>query len=149
MVDFYDPQVMDQYGEAKDEATFRLARAGTLNSSAAADVTADLAKQNTLNRADVQAKADAGAADLRSRVASEQAKAESQLYATENPDVATNQALAAVKNIWLAEPELHAARRDLQGGGDRRRQRGLRLPQPEPDQPDPGSLQEENHQRGE
>ena len=59
-----------------------------------------------MNRADVLTKADTGAADLRTRVAAERAKAESQLYATEDPTTAVNQALSAVKNISLAQPEM-------------------------------------------
>jgi hypothetical protein len=106
ILDYYMPQVQDQYGEAKDDLTYKLARSGTLRSSAANEEVAKLAKQNDLNRADIAAKADTGAASLRSRVAAERAKAESQLYATENPDVAANQALSAVKNISLEQPEL-------------------------------------------
>lgn len=106
MTDYYMPQVGQKYGEAKDETTYGLARAGTLRSSAAINEAAKLAEQNRLNRAEVLAQADSGAADIRSRVAAERAKAENQLYATENPEVATNQALAAVRNITLDQPDL-------------------------------------------
>jgi len=106
ILDYYMPQVEDQYGKAKDQTTYGLARAGTLQSSAATDEAARLAKENELNRANVVSQADTGAAGLKSRVAQEQAKAESTLYATENPDVATNQALAAVKDVSVAQPEL-------------------------------------------
>jgi len=106
ILDYYTPQVADQYGDAKDELTYRLARAGTLRSSVAADETADLSKQNDLNMANVLNKADQGAADLRSNVASERAKVESQLLASEDPNAAASQALAAVKNISLDQPEM-------------------------------------------
>jgi hypothetical protein len=106
ILDYYMPQVTDQYGDAKNELTYRLARAGTLRSSAATGEVADLAKQNTLNEAKVRSQADTAAADLKSRVASERAKAESQLYATENPEVAANQATAAIRNITAETPEL-------------------------------------------
>ena len=106
ILDYYMPQVEDQYGKAKDQTTYGLARAGTLQSSAATDEAARLAKENDLNRANVVSQADTGAAGLRQRVAQEQAKAESTLYATEDPDVATNQALAAVKDVSVAQPEL-------------------------------------------
>jgi len=106
ILDYYMPQVEDQYGKAKDQTTYGLARAGTLQSSAATDEAARLAKENELNRANVVSQADTGAAGLRSRVAQERAKAESTLYATEDPDVATNQALAAVKDVSVAQPEL-------------------------------------------
>lgn len=105
MVDYYMPQVERQYGDAKDELTYSLARAGTGRSSVAVDEAAKLAEQDRLNRADVVTKADQGAGALRSRVANERAQAEAQLYATEDPDVAASQALAAVKNISLATPD--------------------------------------------
>lgn len=106
ILDYYTPQVADQYGDAKDELTYRLARAGTLRSSVAADEVADLSKQNDLNRAQVLNKADQGAADLRSNVAAQRAKVESQLLASEDPNAAASQALAAVKNISLDQPEM-------------------------------------------
>jgi hypothetical protein len=105
MLDTYMPQVEKQYGEAKDDLTYGLARAGTGRSSAAVKATSDLAEENAINRANIVTKADQGAGALRSRVADERAKAESQLYATEDPDVGANQALAAVKNISLATPD--------------------------------------------
>ncbi len=104
ILDFYQPQVADKYADARKETTFRLADAGTLRSSAANELVADLAKQNALNTADVRSKADSAAADLRTRVAGEEAKATSQLFATENPDVAANQATHAVTNITAEKP---------------------------------------------
>lgn len=106
ITDYYLPQVADEFGEAKEDLTYKLARAGTLNSSAAIDKSKDLAKQNVEQENKIKTQADTATADLRSRVAAEQAKAEAQLYATENPEVAANQALAAVRNISLDQPEL-------------------------------------------
>jgi hypothetical protein len=106
ILDYYQPQVADQFSDAKKELTYRLARAGTLRSSAAASETADLGKQYDLNSANILNKADQGASDLRSNVASERAKIEGQLYASEDPTAASNQALAAVKNISLDQPSL-------------------------------------------
>jgi len=103
---YYMPDVAKQYGDAKDELTYRLARAGTLRSSGATEEQADLANQNVVNEAQVRSKADTAAGGLRDRVASERAKAESQLYATEDPNVAANQALAAVENISAVKPDL-------------------------------------------
>lgn len=106
ILDYYMPQVEDQYGQAKDQTTYALARAGTLQSRAAIDEAARLKKENDLNRANVVTQADTGAAGLRQRVAQERAKAEATLYATENPEVAANQALAAVRDASVAQPEL-------------------------------------------
>lgn len=106
VLDYYMPQVQEKYKDAGDELTYRLARAGLLRSSMANTETADLSKQNDLNEAKVRNDADKATADLKSRVASEKAKAESQLYATENPDVAANQATAAINNITAETPDL-------------------------------------------
>lgn len=106
VIDYYMPQVQEKYKDASDELTYRLARAGLLRSSMANTETTDLSKQNTLNEAKVRNDADKAAADLKSRVAAEKAKAESQLYATENPDVAANQATAAIQNLTAETPDL-------------------------------------------
>jgi hypothetical protein len=103
---YYMPDVAEQYGDAKDELTYRLARAGTLRSSGAIGEQADLASQNVKNEAEVRSKADTAVGGLKDRVASERSKAESQLYATEDPNVAANQALAAVENISATKPDL-------------------------------------------
>lgn len=104
--DYYLPDVARQYGKAKDDLTFNLARAGTLNSSVAGDQLADLVYQNTNNVASVKAKADASTADLRQRVAQEKQNAISQLYATEDPSMAANDALARTRTISEVTPEL-------------------------------------------
>jgi hypothetical protein len=106
ILDYYDPQVASQYHDATDELTYRLARAGTLQSSAGSDEVADLAEQNALSKAGIANQADTATGDLKAKVASEKQKAISQLYATENPEVAANQALASVRDISLQEPDL-------------------------------------------
>jgi hypothetical protein len=100
----YLPQVAQKFKEAKDETTYALARAGTLNSQAAADELAKLIEQNKLNEADVKTKASEAVGSLRGRLADEEAKATSQLYSTENPEVAASNALHAVQNITAEEP---------------------------------------------
>lgn len=100
------PQEEKQYKDAQNELTYRLARAGTLNSSMSATNTADLAKQNALNRATVLQQGDQAAANLRSRVASEKDALINQLNSTSNPDLAANNALTASKNIGQDQPSL-------------------------------------------
>jgi hypothetical protein len=106
ITDYYTPQIEDQYAKAKRDLTYSLARAGTLQSTAGNQAVADLAKQDVLNRGDILNKADTGIATLKGEVADERSKAESQLYATENPDVAANQALGAVNAIQFQKPDL-------------------------------------------
>jgi hypothetical protein len=106
VTDYYKPQIQKQYSDANKELTYRLADAGTLRSSSANEVTADLANQNAMNIASMNAKVDSAKGDLRNRVASEKAQAENQLYATEDPDMALTTALNGVGNIQLAKPDL-------------------------------------------
>ena len=106
VLDYYMPQVEDQYKKAQEQATYGLGRSGNLRSSAANTLVADLAKQNALNEAGVRSQADTASGDLRSQVASEENKAVSQLYATEDPEVAANTALASVRDISLKQPDL-------------------------------------------
>ena len=87
VLDYYTPQVDKQYSDAKKQATYGLARSGNLISTAANDLTADLAKQNDVNVAGIRNQADTAAGDLRSQVNTEEQKAVSQLYATEDPEV--------------------------------------------------------------
>lgn len=100
------PQMDKQYLDAEKELTFRHARAGTLNSSMSATNIADLAKQNATNRAAVLAQGDRAAADLRSNVAANKAAITNQLYSTSDPDLASNAALTASKNLGADQPSL-------------------------------------------
>lgn len=104
--DYYQPQVEKQYGDARKELTYRLARSGNLRSQAAAGETADLGTQYDLNTANVRNKADAAEGDLRNAVATNRAKVENALQASEDPTQASNQALAAVRDISLMQPEM-------------------------------------------
>jgi hypothetical protein len=106
ILDYYNPQVAQKYGEARDETTYRLARAGTLESSAAAQEVAKLYEQNLKREGEVRSQADTATAELESRVNAEKNAAIAQLYATEDPEVATSQATHAVENISAEQPDL-------------------------------------------
>lgn len=93
------PQVATQFKDARDQTTFDLADAGTLQSSMAGTELAKLIEQNKVNEADVRGKATAAVGDLKGRLADEEAKAQAQLYSTENPETAAANALHAVENI--------------------------------------------------
>lgn len=102
--EFNMPQVESQYDDAQNELAYRLARAGTGNSSMAATNTADLAKQNHRARAQVLNMGDQAAANLRARVNSEKNALIGQLYASSDPDMASNAALTASKGIGADQP---------------------------------------------
>jgi hypothetical protein len=106
ITDYYRPQIQSQYADAKRNTTFQLADAGTLRSTAAADVTADLAKQNDANMLAMNAKADSALGDLRNQIASNKDTAINQLYSTEDPSMAANSALNSIANIQLQKPDL-------------------------------------------
>lgn len=104
MNEFNMPQQEEQYKDAKNELAYRLARAGTLNSSIAATNTADIAKQNARGRAQVLAQGDQAAANLRSRVNAEKQGLMQQLYSSSDPDLAANSALTSSKNLGQDQP---------------------------------------------
>ena len=106
VLDYYQPQVDKQYSDAKKQAVYGLGRSGNLISSAANDLNADLATQNAVNVAGVRNQADTAAGDLRSQVNTEEQKAVSQLYATEDPEVAAQQSLASVRDISNTTPQM-------------------------------------------
>ena len=106
VLDYYQPQVDKQYSDAKKQAVYGLGRSGNLISSAANDLNADLATQNAVNVAGVRNQADTAAGDLRSQVNTEEQKATSQLYATEDPEVAAQQSLASVRDISNTTPQM-------------------------------------------
>lgn len=104
ILDWYLPQVDKQLTKAKDQITYDSARAGTLNSSAVNTANADLLTDDATARASIANQADQQTAAKRSEVAGLEQKSIDQLYATENPDIATTQALADVRNVSLDAP---------------------------------------------
>jgi len=103
--DYYVPQLEQQYEDANKNLTYDLARAGLLRSSAAADTQSDLARQNAENTAMVKSQGDQGVAALKQKINAAKQDAINQLYATENPDVAANQALSSIRTIQSTQPE--------------------------------------------
>jgi hypothetical protein len=95
-----------QYGKAKRDMTYDLARAGTLRSSVAGEAQGYLENEKAVNEASLRAKADTDTASLRQSIASQQQQAYNQLYATEDPDVAANTATHAVANAQVAQPNI-------------------------------------------
>jgi hypothetical protein len=108
VLDYYTPQVNDQYQKARDQTLFAEARAGSLGSRVSTLNTADLAKQYGVNMADVRNKADQAAANERANVAATRSKLESQALAGEDPDTAASQAVNASRNISLDQPSTSA-----------------------------------------
>lgn len=109
ILDYYNPQESDQYAQARSDLSASLARAGQLNSSTAGLDIAKLAKQDTLNRAQIASSADTQTGTLRSQIQQDEQSALNQLYSTEDPTVAANTAGNMVANAQLTKPLLNPA----------------------------------------
>ena len=100
------PQLQDQYGKQKEQTTYDLARAGLLRSTAAGQAQADIESQKAAQEAALRSKADQEVANLRQNISGQQQAALSQLYATEDPNVAANTAIQSVQQAQLSTPNL-------------------------------------------
>ena len=104
---YYMPAEDRQYTQAQTSLDAGLARSGNENSSAANTNFANLAYQDTLNKAQIQSSADTATAQLRDTVASDKNQAINQLYSTENPSTAASTAAGLVGNVQLTTPQLN------------------------------------------
>lgn len=115
ILDYYQPQLDDQMEKAREALTYAFARAGTLNSTMAADRTADLTKQYDLQKAGLVANAEGDAANLRNSVANQKSSLLSQLNATADATQVANDALAATQQIYAQRPN-YSPLGDIFGG---------------------------------
>lgn len=101
---FQQPQLDRQFGDAQDELTFALARAGTLNSSMAGDRQARLQTEYDTQRASLLAGAEGAAADLRGQINNEKSSLVSLLNATGDSQRASNEALSRSQQLFRRQP---------------------------------------------
>ena len=104
-LDYYQPQLDKQFGDAKDQLTFGLARAGTLKSSVANQKTADLTSAYGDQKAGLVSDATGAATDLRGRVQNEKSSLVSLLNATGDADRASNEALSRSQVLLQEQPK--------------------------------------------
>ncbi len=104
---FYQPELDRKFTDARDDLTFALARAGTLNSSMAGQKSADLSTAYDVNRASILSDADGAAADLRANVNNEKSGLVSLLNATGDADRASNEALARSSQLLQTQPRFN------------------------------------------
>lgn len=102
--DFYQPEIDKQFGNAKDQLTYALARSGTLNSTVAGEKTADLNDAYTIQTASTLSQANDAAAALRGNVNNEKSSLVSLLNATGDADRAANEATARSQQIFQKQP---------------------------------------------
>jgi hypothetical protein len=106
-LNYYQPQVDTQYNQAKEKLATDLARSGMLNSSTAGYNQGLIKNQYDTATAGVGAQADTATAGLRTNILNEKQQALNQLYATEDPSIAANQATSAVQQAAIAKPNLN------------------------------------------
>ena len=104
-MDFYQPQLDDQFAKAREALTFALADAGLLNSSVAGQKTADLNKAYETQRGSILSKADADVNSLKGRIAGEKSTLVSQLNATGDAERVSNEALSRSSALYKDVPE--------------------------------------------
>lgn len=92
-MDFANPQAEDQYGRARRDLIFALARAGTTNSSTAARRLTDLERDYGLRRQEIADQARGYAQETRANVEQARSNLIAQAQATGDASVAANSAL--------------------------------------------------------
>lgn len=105
-MDYNVPQLQDKFGDARKELTYALARAGTLNSTVAADRQSQLQGKYQGEQASLIAKALQDGANARANTQATKSALVSQLNATADVDLAANDALAQSKAIYQSQPAL-------------------------------------------
>lgn len=109
VLDYYQPDEQRQYDEAQRDLTYSLARAGTLQSSTAADKQGELAYNDALQKANIVANANTQTGNLKSQIQSNKQALINQLYSTEDPTLTANLAESSAAASRLQDPTLTPA----------------------------------------
>jgi hypothetical protein len=109
VLDYYQPDEERQYSQAKRDLTYNLARAGTLQSSAAADKQGELAYNDALQKANIVANANAQTGNLQNQIQANKESLINQLYATNDPTLTANLAESSAAATRLQDPMLTPA----------------------------------------
>ena len=104
-MDYYQPQIDDQFADANKALDFHLARTGTFNSTNAADSRADLTSAYDNALAGVTSNAANQTSSLRGRVDNEKSTLVSTLNSTGDSERASNEALSRSQNLFATTPE--------------------------------------------
>jgi hypothetical protein len=105
--DYANPQLEDQYAEAKKALVYALSRSGNLGSSVAADRNADLLKSYNANKQAIEQKGLSYANQLKSDVNSNRSNLVNELNNTANPSAAA-QSAASQASLLSASPAFDA-----------------------------------------
>ena len=107
MEGFYLPQLDKRFGDAKEDLTFALSRAGQLTSSVAGEKQADLSEAFGLERARIESDIAADLASTRGGMNQQRAAIEAALRSSGDATAASNAALAAATNFRQDQPTLN------------------------------------------
>jgi hypothetical protein len=109
VLDYYQPDEQRQYDAAQRDLKYSLARAGTLQSSTAADKQGELAYNDALQKANIVANANTQEGNLKSQIQSNKQALINQLYSTEDPTLTANLAQSSAQASRLQDPNLTPA----------------------------------------
>ena len=109
VLDYYQPDEQRQYDAAQRDLKYSLARAGTLQSSTAADKQGELAYNDALQKANIVANANTQEGNLKSQIQSNKQALINQLYTTEDPTLTANLAESSAQATRLQDPTLTPA----------------------------------------
>ena len=109
VLDYYQPDEQRQYDAAQRDLKYSLARAGTLQSSTAADKQGELAYNDALQKANIVANANTQEGNLKSQIQSNKQALINQLYTTEDPTLTANLAESSAQASQLQDPQLTPA----------------------------------------
>jgi hypothetical protein len=109
VLDYYNPDEQRQYEAAQRDLTYNLARAGTLQSSTAADKQGELAYNDALQKANIVANANTQEGNLKNQIQANKESLINQLYATEDPTLTANLAESSAAASRLQDPTLTPA----------------------------------------
>lgn len=104
MTSMYQPELDKQFGDARDNLTFGLARAGTLKSSMAGEKSADLTGAYSKAQTGILSEAVGAAQNLKGQVQNEKSSLVSLLNATGDADRAANEATARSQQLFQKQP---------------------------------------------
>jgi hypothetical protein len=109
VLDYYQPDEQRQYDAAQRDLKYSLARAGTLQSSTAADKQGELAYNDSLQKANIVANANTQEGQLKNQIQANKQSLINQLYSTEDPTLTANLAQSSVNATRLQDPTLTPA----------------------------------------
>jgi hypothetical protein len=115
MVDYYSPQIDQQFADATKQLTFALARSGGAQSSAAAQQRADLERKAMTARQGVMDRADSSTQDMRNSVEAARASLVDMLNQTGSAASTMDQARSRV--AALSAPQSYSPLADLFSSG--------------------------------